>query len=205
MIIGICGFQGSGKDTMANILIEKYGFIKISYASTLKDIICLLFGWCRELMEGDTEKSRMWRETVDEWWAEKLDIPGLTPRMVMQKIGTDLFRKHFNENIWVHIVEKKIKDIGFLQNVVITDCRFPNEIELLRKFGGKIIHIHRDLPLWFDNYIAGEYCEEAEFLHISEKSWILEKFDYIIDNRGSISDLEMKVDEYMKKRFTLNN
>lgn len=112
MIIGICGFQGAGKDTMANILIEKYGFIKFSYASMLKDVISILFGWSRELLEGDTSESRIWRETVDIWWSTKLDIPQLTPRMIMQKIGTDLFRKHFNENIWIYIVEKKIMDIG---------------------------------------------------------------------------------------------
>jgi hypothetical protein len=204
MIIGICGFQGAGKDTMANILIEKYGFIKFSFANALKDIISILFCWPRELIEGDTNESRLWRETVDEWWSKKLNIPELTPRMIMQKIGTDLFRKYFNEDIWVNIIEKKIKDAGILQNIVITDCRFPNEIKLLRELGGKIIHIYRHLPLWFDNYILGEFCSESKFLHPSEKEWIREKFDYTIDNKESISDLEVKVDEYMKRRFIKN-
>jgi hypothetical protein len=198
MIIGICGFQGAGKDTMANILIKKYGFIKFSFASALKDVISILFCWPRELMKGDTDESRLWREKVDEWWSKKLDIPGLTPRMIIQKIGTDLFSKYFNENIWVHIIEKRIKDAGILQNIVITDCRFPNEIELLRELGGKIIHIHKNLPLWFDNYILGEFCSEAEFLHSSEKAWILQNFDNTIDNRGSIKDLEEKIDNYIK-------
>ena len=44
-IVSICGFQGSGKDTIANYLIEKHGFIKISFAGAIKDIASIMFGW----------------------------------------------------------------------------------------------------------------------------------------------------------------
>ena len=203
MIIGICGFQGAGKDTMANILIEKYGFIKFSYASTLKDVISILFGWPRQLLEGDTTESRIWRETVDDWWSAKLDIPQLTPRMVMQKIGTDLFRKHFNENIWIYIVEKKIMDIGLSKNIIITDCRFPNEIELLRNLGGQIIHIHKELPMWYNNYKNGDFCNEAELLHPSERLWIHQHFDNVIDNRGSIAELNETIQKYIENTLQI--
>jgi hypothetical protein len=70
MIIGLCGAQGSGKDTVANILISEYGFVKLTFASTLKDVVAILFSWPRDLLEGLTEESRLWRETVDDFWSE---------------------------------------------------------------------------------------------------------------------------------------
>ena len=69
MIIGIAGFQGSGKDTIADYLQNIYGFKRDSFASTLKDAVAAVFGWNRELLEGRTTESRQWRETVDPWWA----------------------------------------------------------------------------------------------------------------------------------------
>ena len=56
-LIAICGFQGSGKDTLANILIEK-GYTKVSFAGLLKDVVATIFSWNRDLLEGTTEKSR---------------------------------------------------------------------------------------------------------------------------------------------------
>ena len=130
-IIAICGFQGVGKDTFANYLVDKYEFKKFSFASATKDILADMFGWERTLLEGDTVESRIFRETIDPWWSDKLGIQDLTPRKVLQLIGTDLFRKHFNYEIWVHIVEKKIINclkINPEQRIIINDCRYANEI-----------------------------------------------------------------------------
>jgi hypothetical protein len=62
-------------------------------------------------MEGTTEESREWRETIDEWWSDKLMIQHFTPRWAMQNIGTELFRQHFNTDIWIFALEKKLKNI----------------------------------------------------------------------------------------------
>jgi cytidylate kinase len=83
MIIGICGLQSSGKDTLGNILVEKYGFKKLSFAGVLKDIVSILFGWPIDMVEGSTKESRAWREQVDEWWATRLQMPNLTSRYVL--------------------------------------------------------------------------------------------------------------------------
>ena len=58
MIIGICGLIGSGKGTVADILEQEHGFIKVSFADSLKDAVAAVFGWPRSLLEGDTEESR---------------------------------------------------------------------------------------------------------------------------------------------------
>lgn len=187
MIIGICGLQGSGKDTLGNILVEKYGFKKLSYAGVLKDIVSILFGWPRDMVEGATKESREWREQVDTWWANRLNMPNLTPRYVLQYFGTDLFRNHFHTDIWVAAVEKQLQ---MYPNVVITDCRFPNEIAMLKANGARMIKITRgELPMWFQLYEADEIIIPNN-IHPSEYLWIKQSFDYDVKNDGTIKDLE---------------
>lgn len=125
MIIGITGFIGSGKDTAADYLCTFHGFKRVSFAGTLKDAVAAVFGWDRDLLEGSTKMSREWREQVDEWWANRLDIPHLTPRWVLQQWGTEVCRNGFHNDIWVASVENKLRMTQ--DNIVITDCRFANE------------------------------------------------------------------------------
>jgi hypothetical protein len=187
MIVGICGLQCSGKDTLGNILVKNFGFKKLSFADVLKDIVAIIFSWPREMLEGATNESRIWREQVDTWWSNKLNIPNLTPRYILQYIGTDLFRNHFHSDIWITIIEYKLQ---LYPNIVITDCRFPNEINLLKNYGAKFIKITRGLsPNWFILYESNQ-IEQPTDIHPSEYMWIKTKFDYLIDNNGSIQDLE---------------
>lgn len=72
MIVGLVGFIGSGKGTVADIMTTEHGFSKESFAGGVKDAASVIFGWDRKLLEGDTEESRAWRETPDEYWSEKL-------------------------------------------------------------------------------------------------------------------------------------
>ena len=205
IILGICGFQGAGKDTFANHLVSNHNFIKFSFAGATKDMLNILFGWNRALLEGDSMESRQFRETVDIWWSEKLGIPNLTPRKILQLIGTDLFRKHFNQDIWVRVVEKKILTqlkSNSNSNIVISDCRFPNEIQMLRNLGTRIISIQRNLPPWFDKYKSGLDCEEALKLHESDISWIREDFDHIISNNFETKELfEFEINKFIKDNF----
>lgn len=188
-IIAICGFQGAGKDTLANILVEKHGFVKLSFAGTVKDVASCVFGWDREMLEGSTPEARIKREIVDEWWANRLNIPNLTPRWVLQNFGTELFRNNFHQDIWIACIEKKISNY---KNVVITDCRFPNEIASIKKLGGFLIHIYRkQLPEWFNDFKKG-IIEPPKNLHPSEWSWIQSDFDLEINNNTeNIKELEI--------------
>lgn len=188
MIIGICGFQSAGKDTLGDYLVREHQFVKLSFASLLKDIISILFSWDREKLEGLTTENREWREKVDEWWANKLNMPKLTPRYVMQFFGTDLFRNHWHKDVWVTALEKKV--INYLsenKNIVITDCRFPNEIDFIKKYNGILIHVHKILPEWF--YSFSNNSNNSYLLHPSELEWIKTKFDYTIPNNSTKEDL----------------
>ena len=191
-LVAICGFQGAGKDTLADILVDKYGYTRLSFAGAVKDIAAVVFGWDREMLEGRTPESRKQREIVDEWWAKRLSIPHLTPRWVLQNFGTDLFRNHFHQDIWIACIEKKISRY---EKVVITDCRFPNECTMIRKMGGKLIHIYRhNLPEWFDEYKNGK-SEPPKDLHPSEWAWIRNEFDIIINNNKTDT---LELEDYCK-------
>lgn len=200
MLIGICGFQSSGKDTIADYLIKEYGFIRLSFASTLKDIISIMFGWPRDKLEGLTKEDREWREQIDHWWSKTLQIPNLTPRFVMQYIATDLFRNHFHPDIWVKIVENKINHIiKYTTNIVISDCRFENEINMILKLGGQIIQVYRNPPHWFYKYRQGENNNQNINIHSSELEWIRCHWDYEINNNGTIEDLHITIKDIINK------
>ena len=149
MIIGICGFQGSGKDTIADYLQNIYGFKRDSFAATLKDAVAAVFGWDRELLEGRTTESRAWREQVDTWWADRLNMPDLTPRLVLQRWGTEVARKSWHDDTWIASLENKLSRAH--NDIVITDVRFPNEIAAVRNAGGIVIRVVRGPePEWYE-------------------------------------------------------
>ncbi len=192
-ILAVCGFEGSGKDTVSNIIVEKYGYKRISFAGVLKDILAVLFDWDRELLEGITDESREWRETVDEWWSKELNIPNFTPRYAMQHIATDVLRKHFHTDIWLLAVKRKIMKMG---KVIITDARFKNEIDFIKTLDGKLIHVYNEIPPWFEFYAAAETDTpfyEMENMHRSQYEWVRSKFDSKISNNSDLEDLRREV------------
>lgn len=207
MIVGLCGFIGSGKGTVGEHLVSAHGYHSLSFASALKDAVSSIFCWPRELLEGDTRESREWREVEDRWWSRKLETR-VTPRWVLQQIGTDVMRNNFNDSIWVLNVEKRINDLG--DNVVVTDVRFPNEVGMIKGFkNGRTIWVRRGpLPEWYDMAHAANsdtflHAPEAHDemvklgIHPSEWAWIGQPMDHVIDNDGTIADLEAKIDRVL--------
>jgi hypothetical protein len=188
MIIGIAGFQGSGKDTIADYLQNIYGFKRDSFAATLKDAVAAVFGWDRELLEGRTRESRAWREQVDPWWSKRLDMPGLTPRLVLQKWGTEVARKSWHDDTWIASLENKLSRAH--NDIVITDVRFPNEIAAVRNAGGIVIRVVRGPePEWYftakdanAGFEGAKHMMESYKVHPSEWAWIGTEFDAVIDN-----------------------
>jgi hypothetical protein len=195
MIIGVCGFIGSGKDTIADYLVNFHEFRRESFASTLKDAVASVFGWDRTMLEGRTKEAREWREQVDPWWADRLSMPTLTPRWVLQYWGTEVCRKAFHDDIWIASLENKLRNSK--DHVVISDCRFPNEISSIKNAGGKIVWVQRgELPDWYETAIDANQGSNVAInelkmrkIHASETAWVGTEFDLILDNNGTIDDL----------------
>lgn len=178
----------------------------MSFAEPLKDAVSAIFGWDRNLLEGTTIESREWRDQVDEWWATRLNIRHLTPRWVLQQWGTEVGRRAFHDDIWIASIENKLRSIT--DNIVISDCRFPNEIKAIKQAGGKTIRVSRGSPpVWYQQALAvnkGFYgpnyrdslriLEDIHNVHASEYSSIGLDYDYHIDNSSTLEDLYKKID-----------
>ena len=161
MIIGLTGRKYNGKDTAAKQLIND-GYIPMSFAEPIKDVAKMLFGFSENQVNGSQ------KEEMDVRW-------NTTPRAVLQFIGTELFREQIQQllpeigaDFWVKSIENRIPSNA---NVVITDVRFPNEVAMIRKLGGKIIRVRRTLVSNPDT-------------HASEQQIDLLDADYDIDNNG---------------------
>ena len=177
MIIGICGLIGSGKGTVADVLVEEHKFEKISFADKLKDAVSVLFDWPRDMLEGETPDSRFWREQEDKFWTEETGRK-VTPRLVLQEFGTDCMRNGFYDGVWVSFVKKKIIDNPDT-NFVIPDVRFENEVEVIKGMGGKVWCVKRGPdPLWFRQY--QDIGLEPTDVHPSEWRWAKAQFDFNI-------------------------
>lgn len=195
MIIGICGFIGSGKDTIADYLVNFHGFRRESFANSLKDAVAHVFGWDRMMLEGRTNQSREWREQPDQWWSQRLGTE-ITPRLMLQLWGTEVCRKGFHDDIWIASLENKLRKTQ--DDVVISDCRFPNEIRAIRNAGGIVVRVKRGPePVWYElaetvnrgpdkniNWRLSKNQLDAYGIHASETGWIGTEFDAVIDNNS---------------------
>ena len=204
MIIGVCGFIGSGKDTVADYLVNLHHFRRESFANTLKDAVSAVFGWDRTMLEGRTKQAREWREQQDNWWTNRLGIV-ITPRWVLQNWGTEVCRNGFHDDIWIASLENKLRNSQ--DDVVISDCRFRNEIKAIKNAGGIVVRVARGAePEWYDaaksrnrgpngntNWaLSGRRLEQLG-VHASESAWVGTKFNAVLDNNGTLDELYQQV------------
>lgn len=170
-LIGVAGCKRQGKDTIGDYMVEHYGYTKIGFADSLKVALQAIFKFSDEQLYGDL------KEITDDFW-------NLTPRNAMQTIGTDLMRNQFMDDVWVRCVERTITEAWKttpFKKFVISDIRFPNEIDMVKRLSGKIIRITRpDLPDLAEN-------------HESESNIGSLVVDYDILNDGTIDELYKKV------------
>ena len=162
MIIGLSGLKGSGKSTAAGFLVED-GFVKMSFAEPIKRMLACV-GLSHEDLYGDS------KEEVNDI------LDGKTPRYAMQTLGTEWGRDLISSNIWVNIVKHdilKIKD-----DVVIDDCRFPNEVAMILSLGGVIVYIDRGGK-------SGDHVSEREVKSLYKH--------YTVRNEGSLNDLHIPI------------
>jgi hypothetical protein len=136
IIIGITGKKRHGKDTLGDLLISKKNFIKFAFADPLKLACKEIFNFSDEQLYGND------KEIEDDFWK-------ITPRQILQYVGTELFRNQIGnilpetkENIWIKVMEKKVES-SKEDKIVITDVRFPNEVEMVKKLGGIVIKVVR--------------------------------------------------------------
>lgn len=175
-IVGILGTFNSGKDTLANNLIER-GFNRRAFADPLKLLIHELFDIPKEIL-----------------WGPSQNKTGEV-RQMMQELGTDYARK-FRPNIWVDKTKSAI-DIARKQEVrgvVIPDVRFVNEAEMLHQQGAILIQIVRPNCTDHETSKANTHTSETEHNEIP-KEWI----SHVVQNDGTLEDLNQKVHQLLEE------
>jgi hypothetical protein len=166
MIISVSGKARAGKDEVGKALIEK-GFMRIAFADALKDGVAAVFGLTHEQLYGDL------KDEVDEFWQD-------TTRNILQKFGTECLRKGYRDDIWIKCVERAIK--MHPGNWVITDARFPNEIEAIKSWGGFTLLVHRP---GYESELSSDAKQHASETALDGYN----DWDGIIFNEGTIEDL----------------
>lgn len=169
MIIGLSGKAKSGKDCLADYLVQNYGFVKVAFADELKLLCASTFNLSNEQLYGNL------KETKDSRYNK-------TTREILQATGQ--FYRSIDIDFWVN---KCINKIYLDKNYVITDCRLTNEYNAIKKLNGKIIRINRDGEL--RGYVSNSN-------DISETDLNNHNFDLTIDNNGTLIDLYNKIDNW---------
>ena len=180
MLLGLGGAIGSGKTTAADWL-ESRGAVQRALADPLKEMCRIGFGLSREQLYGSTED----KAAVDERW-------GVSPRQILQMVGTELFRERLGElvpqigsefwvrsfQVWYGQFRKEHPETL----VVLSDVRFPNEEQMVHRLGGETILIQRDS--------VGNGTG-----HVSETSSASCHWDHVVINNGTLDELYNKLED----------
>lgn len=178
-VIGFAGAIGSGKTTCAQYLVDKYGAQSRAFADPLKEVCQIIFSLSHEQLFGSL------KETPDPRW------DNLAPRQLFQFVGTELFRERFSElcpgigdNIWVKSLQNWLEQQPEDAIISVGDVRFFNEMHMIHKLGGIVIHLSRN-----NTTVCGHLSG-----HLSERALTRSIFDFRIDNNGDLQDLYAKID-----------
>jgi hypothetical protein len=185
LIIGLSGYKGCGKDTVAAYLVEKYAFERVAFADKLKEAVAALWDIERDFIDilKDYPNATV-SINVDDHIVYKRSGRGYEPltwREHLQRFGTEMGRNVLGTDIWVDLALPMMSKFH-TQPRVVTDVRFENERERIREFGGYLVWIDRP------------GCESDG--HISERNW-LDDSEYEIMNDGTLDDLYQKVEDML--------
>ena len=185
LLIGLSGKSGSGKSTAADYLTREHGYHQFAFAGALKDTVGTAFGFTHEQLHGNL------KESIDPRY-------GVSPRWCLQWLGTEVLRARFPD-IWIKNLRREILEflsINGQRPLVVTDVRFRDEAEALRKMGAVLVRIERDEGL---RTAGGDACPTKACAtgipnHVSEVA--LDDYgrtggwDYVILNNGPTKRFE---------------
>lgn len=192
MLIGFSGKKGSGKSYFADYLVNNKLFIKLSFASPLKEITKILFN-----LSDEDVKDPIKKELINPRF-------NASPRELMQWLGTDIMREEFNNrfnysgSIWIDNVKDKVKMLlDNNKDVVIDDVRFQNEVDMIHSLGGIVINLHNSLD---SNNSLSDNLNTSTSSHSSENQKLTFNYEFINDKSYSNTyDIYLNLDLLVNK------
>jgi hypothetical protein len=207
IVVGLSGYSGAGKDSVADILVRDYGFTKMAFATPIKEKVEILdpiLGYhkefCCENCDAEIEEVRLstllaYGMTQEEIKRDFMYGPEL--RRVWQYVGTDLFRAD-DEDYWVKIAERELQQTT-AERVVFTDVRFENEADMIFDLRdglydeGAGLILEATASVW--RIVRPD--QHPTDVHVSEQMIGLLGEEVTIVNDGSLEDLKVLVNEAM--------
>jgi hypothetical protein len=222
IVVGLSGLAGAGKDTVADLLVNDFGFVKVAFADPIKRAAMDWWDFSEDQLWGASEMRNKPDLRYPTGLKEDLrpsfvphynttphtSMTYLTPRYVLQKIGTDIARS-LDKDVWLRYGMKVARQllqhpdklnykqtVGVVEEkrsapiagVVISDGRFTNELVHIGENGGKLIRIKRP-----GAGLSGEAAKHAS--ETEHQEWPDDCFDYVLNNDGTMSDLHDRVGE----------
>lgn len=205
MLIAFSGKKFAGKDTAAEILIKKHGFVRIGLADKLKDICSSVFQIPRVDMDDPSLKEKPFAQNltlssealanlistvhadgfefelseITEQVISKFSGTEITSiRDLLQTVGTDVFRNNVKDDLWLCYIKRELERH---HNLVITDARFKNERDYLRDIGATLILVTRP-----NNESSSSHISENQIGDSSE-------YDVLVSNDASIHNLHASI------------
>lgn len=182
-LIGVSGLAQHGKDTVAQFLIDEYGYKRFAFADRLKQLAIELNP--QLVREFNSAPPLPWRRIAGDFYyttlAGLVDVKGWDEakglqevRRFLQELGTRC-RDTFGDNVWIEALyddlyeysetcrRRPLEPGSFAPGVVISDVRFPNEVDFIRREGGIVILVQRvnkdGSP--FDNGVGVDHISES--------------------------------------------
>lgn len=194
-LIALGGRLRSGKDTVADHLVDAHGFVKMGMSDVLNEALLKLNPWIpKETLGpvvGTTVTSLERYQTLHDRVGYVEAKKNSEVRRLLQVLGTEVGREMIDPNVWVDMARRDIE--GYLdsgRSVVITAVRFPNEIEMIRALGGTTV--------WIERAVEARGASEAVSGHASEQSVSADDFEYVIENNSTIAELWARGDELLE-------
>lgn len=187
MIIGLIGRKRVGKDTIADYLVKNYKFVKYGFGEPLKEVCKTMFDLSPAQLETDL------KDEIDERW-------NIRPRDMFQILGTDFAREMIHQKLpqlkveegqfWVHKFGMWYQERSN-SRIVISDIRFVNEYEYLKKLGAVFIKINRNV----DNIDTHRSEQEID---------LIREIDYTINNNSNLEELYYKINNIIKHDISMS-
>lgn len=164
-IVGILGKKGHGKDTVGAMVAEQTGWELDSFAAPLRKFSYEMFGISHETYNA------------------VISGLGMTGRQFLQEVGTRVMRE-IDSDQWIRALAHRLKSSGNRGRLILTDVRFPNEVQFVKANGGLLLHVVRP-----DRHDTDS--------HISESGVSTSLVDYSICNCGDVLELQKKVEKFV--------